>query len=211
MIVLEHEKLQSKAERVEEYALNVIKNNKELNKLYKSMIDKDKGVFEHSQNVCRIAVILGLAYNFNLDELITMAVGSMLHDIGKIYLDKDILYKPDKLTDNEKIFVEAHTLLGFKMIKDIDLNPMVADIVKFHHEKLNNKGYPDGLHNSEISIYVQIVTIADIYDALTTERVYKEAYSVEQAFKIMEKDNGLNQIALGILKELVYRYSLDNQ
>lgn len=212
MIYLENTYLQMKAERIEEYALTVINSNKELKKLYDSLKEKDKEVYEHSRNVCRIAVVLGLAYNFNLDDLITMAVGSLLHDIGKIYLDKNILYKPERLSENEKILVEAHTLLGYKMIKDLDLNPMVANIIKFHHEKLNNMGYPDNLHNAEISIYIQIVTIADIYDALISERVYKKAIPEDKAFEILESDEDLNQVAIGILKEILSRYEVtDNK
>ena len=195
-----------KIDKIEQYAFRVINNDSTLSALFQNMKNKDSEVYQHSLNVCRIATLLGLCYNFNLEELIVLAVGSLLHDIGKVYLDKDVLYKPDRLNDNERIFIEAHTSLGYKVMHDIDINPTVLEIIKSHHEKLNGKGYPDGLYTAQIPILVQLVTIADIYDALTSERVYKEAYSDKAAFSIMEQDDGLNQVILGILKELIYRY-----
>ncbi|MBQ8234762.1 MAG: HD domain-containing protein [Bacilli bacterium] len=206
MITLENTNLQMKAEKVEGYALHTIERDKTLSSLFQNMKNKDNEVYQHSLNVCRISIILGLCYNFNLDELITLAIGSLLHDIGKLYLDKDVLYKPDRLTDNERLFIEAHTSLGYKVMRDIDINPVVLEIIKSHHEKLNGKGYPEGLYTAQINILIQIVTIADIYDALTSERVYKGAYTQKKAFEIMEQDDGLNQVILGILKELIYRY-----
>ena len=193
-----------KIDKIEQYAFRVINNDSTLSALFQNMKNKDSEVYQHSLNVCRIATLLGLCYNFNLEELIVLAVGSLLHDIGKVYLDKDVLYKPDRLNDNERIFIEAHTSLGYKVMHDIDINPTVLEIIKSHHEKLNGKGYPDGLYTAQIPILVQLVTIADIYDALTSERVYKEAYSDKAAFSIMEQDDGLNQIAVSILKEIIY-------
>lgn len=193
-----------KIDKIEQYAFRVINNDSTLSALFQNMKSKDSEVYQHSLNVCRIATLLGLCYNFNLEELIVLAVGSLLHDIGKVYLDKDVLYKPDRLNDNERIFIEAHTSLGYKVMHDIDINPTVLEIIKSHHEKLNGKGYPDGLYTAQIPILVQLVTIADIYDALTSERVYKEAYSNKAAFSIMEQDDGLNQIAVSILKEIIY-------
>lgn len=209
MIELKDEKVMEKVKQVEDFAKHIIESNSTLKNIYQSMIDKDKEVYQHSLSVCRIAVILGINYNMSLDELINIAIGSLLHDIGKIYLNKDILYKPDRLSEDERIFIEAHTNLGYKMIKNSDVSCVILDIVKSHHEKLNGVGYPDGLHSFQISIYVQIVTVADIFSALTSHRVYKEKYSKEKAFEIMEADKGLNSIAVSILKEILIKNEVE--
>ena len=203
MINLRNNEKMNKVIQVENYAILTIQNNPTLNKVYLKMIKEDNEVYQHSLSVCRVAVILGVYYNMNLDELINIAVGSLLHDIGKIYLNKDILYKPDRLSDDERIFIEAHTSLGYKMTKDADVNDMILSIIKSHHEKLNGKGYPDGLHSSQIPIYIQLVTIADVFSALTSQRVYKESYSIERSLKIMKKDVGLNLIAVNILRDIL--------
>lgn len=208
MIVLKNEEMMAKVKQIEVFALAMISSNPALEKIFPSVVIRDNEVYEHSLSVCRIAVILGVYYNMSLDELINLAVGSLLHDIGKIYLNKDILYKPDRLSEDERIFVETHTNMGYKMIKDADVSPIVLDIVKSHHEKLNGKGYPDGLHSSQISIYVQLVTIADIFSALTSKRAYKQVFSEEKSFEIMENDKGLNSVAVGILKEILTKFEV---
>lgn len=203
MIVLKNDEKMDKVIQVEDFAVATIQNNPALNNVYLKMIKEDSEVYQHSLSVCRVAVILGIYYNMSLDELINIAVGSLLHDIGKIYLNKDILYKPDRLSEDERIFIEAHTNLGYKMTKDADINEVILSIIKSHHEKLSGKGYPDGLHSSQISIYVQLVTIADIFSALTSHRVYKESLPIDISLEMMEKDTGLNPIAVSILKNIL--------
>ena len=211
MIEISNKKVMEKVKQVEHCAELTIHSNPTLEKIYLNMIKKDSEVYQHSLSVCRVAVLLGVYYNMNLNELIDIAVGSLLHDIGKVYLNKDILYKPDRLSDDERIFIEAHTSLGYKMIKEAEINPTILDIIKSHHEKLDGRGYPEGLHNPQISIYVQLVTVADIYDALISPRVYKEPFSQEQAFRIMEEEKGLNSIAVSILKDILSHFELNNE
>lgn len=206
MLRLNNKELMEKVEGIESFAIKAIRSNETLNKLYLKMINEDKEVYQHSINVCRVAVLLGVCYNLSLEEQINLAIGSLVHDIGKIYLNKDILYKPEKLSDDEHIFIEAHTSIGYKLVKEVDVNNIVLEIIKSHHEKVNGIGYPEGLHSPQISIYVQLVTIADIFDALISPRVYKEPYSMDEVFKILEGDKGLNVVAVGILEDLLRRY-----
>ena len=117
--------------------------------------------------------------------------GSVLHDIGKIGIPEEILNKPGKLTKEEYEIMKEHTVIGEKMLKSLELyqdEPLVktaCEIVRWHHERYDGKGYPDGLKGDEIPISAQIVSIADVYDELVSERVYKKAFSHEKAMEMI--------------------------
>jgi len=134
-----------------------------------------------------------------LKELAPFA--SLLHDIGKIAIPKDILNKPDKLTDNEFEIVKRHSQLGGDMLekanntfkkqfgKDSYLH-IASNIAMYHHEKYNGKGYPKGLKGEEIPLCARVVAIADVYDALRSKRVYKESFSHKKAVEIIKQESG---------------------
>ena len=117
--------------------------------------------------------------------------GSALHDIGKIGIPEEILNKPGNLTKEEYEIMKEHTVIGEKMLKNLELyqdEPLVktaCEIVRWHHERYDGKGYPDGLKGDEIPISAQIVSIADVYDELVSERVYKKAFSHEKAMEMI--------------------------
>ena len=117
--------------------------------------------------------------------------GSALHDIGKIGIPEEILNKPGKLTKEEYEIIKEHTVIGEKMLKNLELyqdEPLIktaCEIVRWHHERYDGNGYPDGLKGDEIPISAQIVSIADVYDELVSERVYKEAFSHEKAMEMI--------------------------
>ena len=117
--------------------------------------------------------------------------GSVLHDIGKIGIPEELLNKPGKLTKEEYEIMKEHTVIGEKMLKNLELyqdEPLVktaCEIVRWHHERYDGKGYPDGLKGDEIPISAQIVSIADVYDELVSERVYKKAFSHEKAMEMI--------------------------
>jgi len=123
--------------------------------------------------------------------LITTA--SALHDIGKIGIDEKILNKPGRLTKEEFEIMKTHTLIGASMLKSIELYQneklvqVAYQICRWHHERYDGKGYPDGLKGEEIPISAQVVSIADVYDALVSERVYKKAFSHETAIGMILK------------------------
>lgn len=122
-------------------------------------------------------------------ELISQA--SALHDIGKISIPDHILLKPGKLTREEFEYMKSHTTKGCEILNNIqgiwkeDYQEASYEICRYHHERFDGKGYPDGLEGDNIPLSAQLVSVADVYDALTTERVYKEAYSVERAFEMI--------------------------
>ncbi|HEU4965670.1 MAG TPA: HD domain-containing phosphohydrolase, partial [Bacilli bacterium] len=133
----------------------------------------DNYLYSHSVNVGIYSAALGMALGLKRDELIDLGIGAMLHDIGKTQIPMEILMKPGKLTDEEYETMKDHSSLGYLMLKDQpDIPLLSAHCALQHHERLDGTGYPRGLKDSEIHLYGQIVGIADVYDALTTNRVY---------------------------------------
>lgn len=126
-------------------------------------------------------------------ERSTIAMASVLHDIGKLAIPDDVLNKPGRLTDEEFEIMKTHTILGANMLESLDEyndNPTLIktahDICRWHHERYDGNGYPDGLKGDEIPISAQVVALADVYDALTSERVYKHAVSHSEAMRMIQ-------------------------
>ena len=130
-------------------------------------------------------------YRLSWSEQYMISMASALHDIGKIGIDEKILNKPGKLTKEEFDIMKTHTLIGATMLENLKmyqgeiLLEVAYQICRWHHERYDGKGYPDGLVGEEIPISAQVVSLADAYDALISDRVYKKAYSHEQAVKMI--------------------------
>lgn len=130
-------------------------------------------------------------YHMTWSEQQMIVTASSLHDIGKIGIAESILNKPGRLTDEEFEIMKTHTLIGASILEKMELyqdEPLVQiarDICRWHHERYDGRGYPDGLKGDQIPISVQVVALADVYDALVSERVYKKAYSHEQALRMI--------------------------
>ncbi len=126
-------------------------------------------------------------YSLPKEEIDIIVTSSVLHDIGKISIPDQILNKPGRLTAEEFDIMKQHTVKGCEILQSIpdimdkSIYSYSYDICRHHHERWDGKGYPDGLRGDEISIWAQVVAVADVYDALTSERVYKAAYSREKA------------------------------
>lgn len=130
-------------------------------------------------------------YALSIDEVVLISQASALHDIGKICIPDNILLKPGRLTPEEFEYMKTHTTRGCDILKriqgiwDEDYEKTSHEICRYHHERYDGKGYPEGLCGEDIPISAQLVSLSDVYDALTTERVYKKAYSKEQAFEMI--------------------------
>ena len=141
-------------------------------------------------------------------ELITTA--SALHDIGKIAIDSKILNKPGKFTDEEYEIMKTHTVIGAQILDKLEMyrnEPLVkiaCQICRHHHERYDGKGYPDGLKGDDIPIAAQVVSVADVYDALVSKRVYKKSFSSEKAIEMIFNGEcgAFNPILLDCLKEI---------
>ena len=143
-------------------------------------------------------------------ERILIRTASALHDIGKIGIDEAILNKPGRLTAEEFESMKAHTTIGADMLRNLPryqeerLLQIAIEICRWHHERYDGKGYPDGLVGDEIPISAQLVSIADVYDALTSERVYKKAFSHEKAMQMIREGEcgAFNPLLLSCLEEI---------
>lgn len=167
----------------------------------------------HIQTVTRILLKALIKktdmYPLTDKDILSITTASSLHDIGKITIDDKILNKPGKLTDEEFAIMKTHSMAGANMLKDLPifqektLMSVAYEICRWHHERYDGKGYPDGLKGEEIPISAQVVALADVYDALTSERCYKKAYSHEVALKmIMNGECGaFNPLLLECLNE----------
>jgi HD-GYP domain-containing protein (c-di-GMP phosphodiesterase class II) len=137
--------------------------------------DIDNYTFLHSVDVCIYSVITGRKMGLSKEDLTELGIGAVLHDIGKCKIPHEILNKPAKLTTEEFEKIKLHTLYGYEIICNTQsLNNRIATIACQHHEKWDGSGYPFGLSGTQIDILARIVTAADIYDALTADRVYRK-------------------------------------
>lgn len=184
----------------------VAKQVERLNYLNQSMVEtlatiiefRDCESGEHVKRICGLTKILIQAvsdmypeYYLPQSEIDKIAASSLLHDVGKISIPDNILNKPGRLTKEEFEIMKQHTVKGCEILQKIpdmidkDIYKYSYDICRHHHERWDGKGYPDGLSGDDISIWAQVVSVADIYDALTSKRVYKEAYSHETAINMI--------------------------
>ncbi|WP_162604670.1 HD-GYP domain-containing protein [Geomonas edaphica] len=152
-----------------------------------SLVDHNTYTYVHSVQVATYSIALHVRmFDLSSDELMDVGMGSLFHDYGKVYVPKELLDKPGRLTATEFQEVKKHPVYGFSTLKDLDIfTPVALGIVKHHHEKENGSGYPDGLSSYDIARSSKITAIADVFSALTTTRSYRQALSKESALEIM--------------------------
>ncbi len=160
-----------------------------------SAIDaRDPYTAGHSVRVGDLSAELGLALGLPKPSLHHLRVGGLLHDIGKIGVRDTVLLKPGALTPEERRQIEQHPTIGLQILESAELPKEVLEIVGGHHERLNGKGYPLGLGAEEISVFPRITAVADMYDALTTDRPYRAGMTVQEALELLVKDARLGAI-----------------
>jgi len=152
----------------------------------------DNYIFSHSLSVTLLSILMGKNLGYNKRFLRDMGIGCMLHDIGKLDISKEILEKPERLTEEEYEIVKFHTNYGYRRIIDQDegLPATSAHVALEHHERLNGSGYPRGLKGEEIHIFSRIASIADVYDAMTSDRIYRPAYPPHEAVEFIMGGSG---------------------
>ncbi len=163
---------------------------------------KDPYTHGHTERVAQYAVGIAKAMEFTQDEIQTIQLGAFLHDIGKLHTSDSILHKPGALTEEEWRLVKAHPVRGAQMLQGVKFLEKATDLVRHHHERVDGKGYPDGLRGDEITIGAKIVNVADAFDAMTTERPYRQGLSMEQAIAQLEEKAG-TQFAKEVVEVMV--------
>jgi len=176
------------AEVENEYAAAVENMEHVVISLARSLEAKDQYTEGHSERVSQYAVLLGTKLGISGNQLEELRIGGLVHDIGKIGIDQQVLNKPGPLNDEERGIMESHPTVGEKICDPLESFKQINPIIRGHHEKLNGTGYPDSLDADNLSQLVRIVTIVDIYDALTSDRPYRPAMSFEKATGILKQE-----------------------
>ena len=158
--------------------------------LKKSLEEKNMETNEHTERVSQYAFDIGKKLQLKISDLDELALVASLHDIGKIGVNEDILLKPGKLTEEEFEIMKTHTEKGYRIINASSELGNIAKCVLTHHEKWNGTGYPLGLKEEEIPLIARIINVADSYDVMTNDRVYKKAMSKEEAVKELIRCSG---------------------
>lgn len=168
-----------------------IKRNDELLTLLSEVYVLDHYIFTHSLNVTFYSLAIGLELNLTQKELELLGLGALFHDVGKVKVSDEVLLKPGKLTEEEYEEIKKHAEYGFRILKEVHSIPLiVAHCAYQHHERLNGSGYPRGLQDKEIHFYGKIIAVADVFDEVTSNRIYKKAMLPHEGVEILYSGSG---------------------
>lgn len=177
-------------EVAEELLENVLSNKNVLLSLV-DIKNMDNYTYAHCVNVAVISIIIGISLSLSKQNLIYLCMGALVHDIGKAFIPHEILQKPGKLTTEEFQVIKDHPKLGYDFLTQFySLSTYIKLIVLQHHERFDGLGYPDGITGNKISYLARIVSIADVYDALTSDRPYKRAMCPSDALEYIMSNSG---------------------
>lgn len=160
--------------------------------LARAVEQRDAQTAGHCERLAFIGVALGVAIGLAREELVALYRGGYLHDVGKVGIPDSILFKPGKLDADEWVIMRSHPARGEEICRPLKSLQPVLPIIRHHHERWDGSGYPDGLRGEQIPMLARILQMADIYDALTSPRPYKPAYSPARAMDLLveETDRG---------------------
>jgi putative nucleotidyltransferase with HDIG domain len=150
----------------------------------------DDYTYMHSLAVCALMISLARQLNMDEEQIKLAGVGGLMHDLGKSLMPLEVLNKPGKLSDAEYDIMKKHPAAGAKLLENSGAAPEVVDIALHHHEKINGLGYPNRLQGNEISLFSRMAAICDVYDAVTSERAYKQAWDPAGTIREMAKWEG---------------------
>lgn len=167
---------------------------------------QDDYTVTHSVNVSIFSIVLGAFLGWNRETLIELGTGALLHDVGKARIPTMILNKPGALDQHEFAVIQKHPILGFEQLAELEgVSDTIKTIVRDHHERCDGSGYPSNLKADSISEAARVVAIADVYDALTTDRVYREAMQPHEVIELLMANS-----AMGYLDQRFIRLFLHN-
>jgi HD-GYP domain-containing protein (c-di-GMP phosphodiesterase class II) len=153
--------------------------------LAKAVDARDVYTGSHSERVADLAVRVAERMGLSQELVELTRLAASLHDLGKLAIPEEILRKPGPLTDPERLVLERHPQIGYRMLESLGVTP-IAEWVLHHHERWDGMGYPDGLHGEDIPLGARIIFVADAFDAMTNDRVYRSKLSVEAALEELE-------------------------
>jgi len=156
--------------------------------LARSIEGKDPYTHGHCERLSEYSARLGQHLGLSEDQLIALRRAGVVHDVGKIAVPDAILLKPGSLTPDEWMLIKEHPVVGERICAPLKSFRFVLPIIRHHHEKFNGSGYPDGLRGEAIPITARVLQIVDVYDALTTDRPYKHAFSITDALQTMKQE-----------------------
>lgn len=170
----------------------------------RSIESKDPYTLGHCERVADYACALARAAKLDDNSLFWFRIGALLHDVGKIAVPIEVLNKPGKLTADERALMERHPEAGVELLKDVEFPWDVLPMVRSHHERWDGRGYPNRLTGDAIPLHARVLALADVFDALTTHRPYRPAFSPEEALRIMRDDAGaFDPALLAVFEQLV--------
>lgn len=149
-------------------------------------------IFEHSTNVAIISATIGKWLNLSDEDIYNLIIAGLLHDIGKTKISAALLNKPEKLTESEYDIIKTHPSMCYSLIKDLPLDARIKEACLLHHERCDGSGYPFGFSGNRIPDYAKILAIADVYDAMTSPRTYRDALCPFKVIQVFEQD-GFNK------------------
>ncbi len=183
-IALEQSAKQMK--KITETILSEIKSNDELLTIITDVFTYDSYIFQHSFNVTMYSLSIGMELKLSQKNLELLGLGAIMHDIGKMLVPEKILLKPGKLTLEEFNEVKRHSEYGFEILRQLQsVSLIVAHCAYQHHERLNGTGYPRGIQSEDIHPFAKIIAVADVFDAMTSNRVYREAMLPHEALEVL--------------------------
>jgi len=182
--------------------------------LLSNMIElRDPYTKGHSEHVAEITenIVRGM-FPEEFNNIGTVKLAALIHDVGKIGINETVLNKPTLLTEAEFVMIKCHTTLGKKLIEPLALDNLLSEAILSHHENYNGTGYPDGLQGQDIPLIARIIKIADYFDALTTSRPYRGALGADEAIKIMKRyqdcfDPEIFSFFVDNIRQLTRRYA----
>ncbi len=170
---------------------------------------KDIVTEEHSQRVSDICYTIARAMGLSKKRQREVKLAGLVHDVGKIGIPDAILNKKEKLSDEEWAIIRSHSKIGYNILSSMDKTKAMARYSLQHHERIDGKGYPNNIKGSDIALYSKIITIADAYDAMTSDRPYRKAMTKEQAINELVNCSG-TQFDSGIVKVFTNAFSAKN-
>ncbi len=193
---------------VDEVIADILKNP-DVQVSLNDIASNDEYTFTHSVSTMVYALMIARKLDYSKPMLGVLGIGTLLHDVGKMIIDSAIMYKSGKLTNQEYEYVKMHALYGYQTLRRIPTLPEQARLIAYmHHERLDGSGYPQGLRGEELNEFIRITAIADVYDALTTDRCYRKKWPANKAmdFLIEKSEKEFDPVLVGLFTQQLAVY-----